>query len=397
VGPLKRSKNGSGALLAISLAHFANDAPLTLLPAVLPIVINEFNLSYAASGAIIAVSGVSMTSLQAITGYVADRMNRITLLFAGLATVGIGTILVSLSTNYIQLLVFQCLVGVGASIYHPVGYSLLSDTFESKNRGKALGLGSAAGDVAIPLAFGSSGFLAFVLGWRNIFLLWGLVTVIVAVVVPLILAEPRQRKVHLTNASRSTRQIITTLIPTLVVMGLAGASYKIVTSFTTTYLTTFGLDIDLANTVVALMMGIGTVGAVVGGTLTDRLGERNAILLTSIMLGMSSAVTAIVGNVYVISIMMCVSGFALLGVWPPFYSVIASSTNLGARAFIYGLLFAISWSFGSLFPYVSGVSADIFGLPIVYLIVSFVSLLTALIAQLTLKKHDRSRTFESQE
>ena len=383
---MKRLSGDFEVILAVSLAHFANDAPVILLPAVLPIVIVEFNLSYAASGSVIAVSALSMTALQAVTGYVADRVNRITFLFAGLATVGVGTILVSLSSDYVQLLAFQCLVGVGASVYHPIGYSLVSDMVESRKRGKALGLGSAAGDMAVPIAFASSGFLAFVLGWRNIFRLWSLITVIIAVIVPLMIAEPRKSGLHSNAKSRSTREIITTLIPVIVVMGLAGACYKIVSSFTTTYLTTFGLSIELANGVTALMMALGAVGAVVEGALADRLGERNAILLATVMLGALSAISANVGNVYLLSVTVFISGFALLGVWPPFYSIIARSTSLGARAFMYGLLFAIAWSFGSIFPYMSGVFADIFGLRVIYIIVSFVSLLAAFITYLTLKK-----------
>jgi len=99
-----------------------------------------------------------------------------------------------------------------------------------------------------------------------------------------------------------------------------------------------------------------------------------------------SAISANVGNGYLLSIIICISGFALLGVWPPFYSVIANATSLGARAFIYGLLFAIAWSFGSLFPYISGVCADIFGLQIIYIIVSVLSLLAVFVTRLTLKK-----------
>lgn len=348
--------------------------------------IQEFNLSYAAAGAIIAVSGISMTALQAVTGYVADRMNRITLLFVGLATVGVGTILVGFSSGYVQLLAFQCLVGLGASVYHPVGYSLMSDMFESGERGKALGLGSAAGDMAVPIAFASSGFLAFVLGWRSIFTMWGLFTVIIAIVTPLMLAEPRKREMHSAVKSRSAKEIVMTLAPVIVVMGLAGACYTIMRSFTTTYLTTFGLGIELANGVAALMMAVGAVGAVVEGVLTDRLGERNAILLAMVMLSVLSAISASVGDAYLLSIVISISGFALLGVWPPFYSAIANSTRIGARAFTYGLLFAIAWSFGSLFPYVSGVFADVFGLQVTYIIVSFVSLLAAFITYLTMKK-----------
>ena len=129
---LRKLTDRSGVTFATSIAHFANDVPLTLLPAVLPILIEEFDLSYAAAGAVITAYALLMTSLQAVTGYVADRWNRITLLLLGLTTLGIGTILVGFSTNYVQLLAFGCLMGIGGSVFHPIGYSLLSRRYDRK-------------------------------------------------------------------------------------------------------------------------------------------------------------------------------------------------------------------------------------------------------------------------
>lgn len=383
---LKRLSTLSRVMVATSLAHFTNDALVTLLPAVLPILIEEFSLNYAAAGAILTAFTLLMTSLQAITGYVADRANRIILLFVGLTTLGVGAVLIGFSTDYIQLLTFQCLMGIGASVYHPIGYSLMSDTLKSGKRGKALGLISAAGDIAVPVAFATSGLLVLILGWRNVFTLWGLVAIIIAAIMPLIVTESGKKHLHPTVTSRSTKEIVVTLIPIIIVMSLAGASYRIVSSFTTTYLTNSGLSIESANAVTALMMIIGAVGAIIGGALSDKLGERNTISLTMVMLSLSSAILANIGNGYLLFPIICLMGFALLGVWPSFYAVIASATNLGARAFIYGILFAIAWSFGSPFPYISGACADVFGLKIIYVIVSVLSLVAAFTVYLALKE-----------
>jgi len=377
----------SGVTVATSIAHFANDVPLTLLPAVLPILIEEFSLSYAAAGAMITASALLMTSLQAFTGYVADRWNKIILLRLGLTTLGIGTILIGFSTNYVQLLTFGCLMGIGGSVFHPIGYSLLSDAFESGNRGKALGLGSAAGDIAVPVAFATSGFLVLVLGWRNLFVLWGLIAIIAAVILPLIIKEPRTKDFRLNATGNSTKTIVRTLIPVIIVMGLAAASYRIASSFTTTYLTDFfGLGIKSANFILALMMVVGTVGSIVGGTLVDKLGEKSTITAEMVMLGVLSIISVYISNVYFLSGMICIIGFFLLGVWPSFYSAIAGATSLGARAFMYGILFAVAWSFGSFFPYISGACADIFGLRIIYIFIAVLSLVAAFTVYFTFKE-----------
>jgi len=384
---LRKLTASSEVTFATSIAHFANDVPLTLLPAVLPILIEEFDLSYAAAGAVITTSGLLMTSLQAVTGYVADRWNRISLLLLGLTTLGVGTILIGFSTNYVQILAFGCLMGIGGSVFHPIGYSLLSDAFESGNRGKALGLGSAAGDIAVPVAFATSGFIAPVLGWRNLFILWGLIAIIAAVILPLIIKEPRKRAFHSNATGKSTKTVVMTLIPVFIAMGLAAASYKIASSFITTYLNDyFELNIESANVILALMMVVGTVGSIVGGTLVDKFGEKNTVTAEMIMLGLLSMVSFYISDVYFLSGVICIMGFFMLGVWPSFYSVIAGSTTLGARAFMYGILFAVAWSFGSFFPYISGVCADIFGLQVIYFLMGGLSLVAAFTAYFAFKK-----------
>jgi FSR family fosmidomycin resistance protein-like MFS transporter len=383
---LRKLTASSGVTVATSITHFANDVPLTLLPAVLPILIEEFDLSYAAAGAVITASALLMTSLQAVTGYVADRWNRIRLLLFGLTTLGVGTILIGFSTNYVQILAFGCLIGIGGSVFHPIGYSLLSDAFEPGNRGKALGLGSAAGDIAVPVAFATSGFLAPVLGWRILFILWGLIAIIAAVILPLIIKEPRKKGSH-SNAIGNTKTVVRKLIPIFIVMGLAAASYKIASSFMTTYLNDyFELNIESANFTFALMMVIGTIGSIVGGTLVDKFGEKNTVTAEMVMLGVLSIVSVYISDVYFVSGLICTMGFFVLGVWPSFYSVIAGSTTLGARAFMYGILFAVSWSFGSVFPYISGAFADIFGLQVIFILIGVLSLVAAFTAYFMFKK-----------
>ena len=373
--------------VATSIAHFANDVPLTLPAAVILVLREEFDLNYAAAGAIITASALLMTSLQAVTGYVADRWNRITLLRLGLTTLGVGTILMGFSTNYIQLLAFGCLIGIGGSVFHPIGYSLLSDAFESGNRGKALGMGSAAGDMAVPVAFATAGLLVLFLGWRSLFILWGLIAIIVALTLSSIIKEPRKKGFSSNATDNSTKPIVRKLIPVIIVMGLAAASYRIASSFITTYLRDFfELSVESANFILALMMVVGTVGSIVGGTLADKLGEKNTVAIGMVMLSVLSVVSIYISNVYFLFGTICIMGFFLLGVWPSFYSVIADTTSLGARAFMYGILFSVAWSFGSFFPYLSGACADIFGLQVIFILIGVLSLLAAFAAYFTFKK-----------
>lgn len=134
-------------------------------------------------------------------------------------------------------------------------------------------------------------------------------------------------------------------------MGLTAACSRIASTFTTTYLKTFGLGIESANFIFALMMCFGAVGSLVGGTLIEKLGEKKTVTAEMLTLGVLSMVSIYINNVYFTPFIIVIIGLFLLGVWPSFYSVIAKATNLGARAFMYGLLFGVAWSFGSFWPY----------------------------------------------
>jgi FSR family fosmidomycin resistance protein-like MFS transporter len=203
---------------------------------------------------------------------------------------------------------------------------------------------------------------------------------------PLIIAEPRKQGLRSAVTTNSTKEIVKALIPVIIVMSFAAACYRIVSSFTTTYLTrTFKLSIELANAVTASTMAVGAVGAIIGGTLTDKMGEKITVSAEMVTLGVLSIAAAYINNGYFASVIICLAGFSLLGVWPSFYSAIAGATSLGTRAFMYGLLFAIAWSLGSFFPYVSGICADVFGLQVIYILVGVLSLFAAFAAYVTFK------------
>ncbi len=170
-------------------------------------------------------------------------------------------------------------------------------------------------------------------------------------------------------------------------MGLAGASYRIASSFTTTYLTDFfDVNLESANFILASMMVVGSAGSIVGGTLVDKLGEKNTVVSEMVILSVLSLGSIYTRNFFILSCTLCVMGFFMMAAWPSFYSGIAGATSLGARSFTYGILFAVAWGSSSFFPYLSGIFADIIGLQVIFVLISILSLLAALIAYLTFKK-----------
>lgn len=125
-------------------------------------------------------------------GWLADRTSRVTILSLACAIWSAATIACGLATSYTQLVVARMTVGFGEAGGVPPSYAIITDTFRPGERGTAFGifnLGPPIG-AALGIAFGAS--IAALLDWRVAFIAIGAVGVVTAILVPLIVREPKR-------------------------------------------------------------------------------------------------------------------------------------------------------------------------------------------------------------
>ncbi|HYD27228.1 MFS transporter [Brevundimonas sp.] len=125
-------------------------------------------------------------------GWLADRTNRVAVVSIACGIWSAATIACGLSRNFGQLAVSRMTVGFGEAGGVPPSYAIVTDYFPPGRRGMALGiynLGPPVG-AALGIAFGASIAAAF--SWRDAFVAIGVVGLIVAVVTPLVVREPRR-------------------------------------------------------------------------------------------------------------------------------------------------------------------------------------------------------------
>ena len=125
-------------------------------------------------------------------GWLADKTNRVAILSAACAIWSAATVACGLSANYTQLVIARMTVGFGEAGGVPPSYAIISDYFPSGKRGTALGLYNLGPPVgaALGIAFGASIAAAF--NWRYAFIALGAVGILAAVVLILIVREPRR-------------------------------------------------------------------------------------------------------------------------------------------------------------------------------------------------------------
>jgi len=142
--------------------------------------------------------GLAFAAFYTILGiplaFLADRMNRVSLLSLALVTWSGFTALTGFAQNFLHIALARVGVGIGEAGGSPPSHSMISDFYAKNERAGALGIYS----LGIPLGVMSAYFLTAVLlgedpstvNWRRIFIILGITGIILALIVKLVIKEP---------------------------------------------------------------------------------------------------------------------------------------------------------------------------------------------------------------
>ena len=144
---------------------------LVIGPLTTPIM-DDFGINEAQMGAISSFAIVVAAVLFPVWGYLYDRFARAKLLALASSIWASTTWLNALAPNYPTFLVTRATTGIDDSSY-PGMYSLLSDYFGPRIRGKVYGMLQIAQPIGFMLGTVAATVLSGVLGWRSVFLVTG--------------------------------------------------------------------------------------------------------------------------------------------------------------------------------------------------------------------------------
>jgi len=140
-------------LALLSAGHLVTDVNQGALPALLPFLIAEYRLSYAAAGVIIFSANIVATIVQPLFGYLADRISSPWLMPAGIVLAGLGMGATGVISSYGWLLVCVMLSGIGVAAFHPQG-ALVVHRISGENKATAMsffGVGGTVGYAVGPI------------------------------------------------------------------------------------------------------------------------------------------------------------------------------------------------------------------------------------------------------
>jgi MFS family permease len=177
-------------LLALSFGYFIDQGEAQALSVLFPTIKALWGLDYTALGLIGTIRNLLQSISAPLWGYAADKWPRKRVIVFGTGLWGLWTLVCGLTQNFGQLLIIRAISGVGLGCLMPATFSLMSDTFPPRQRGRALGALEAIGVFGIIIGTLGLGMLATPTLWRWGFIILGLFSVLSGVLVAVFVVEP---------------------------------------------------------------------------------------------------------------------------------------------------------------------------------------------------------------
>jgi len=334
------------------------------LVAVLPILIDEMDLSYSDIGLLGA--GLLITVIvQFFVGKASDRHFSRYMLEIGAGLMALSFVLIPFVSDFIGLFIVVIAMRIGASFYHPIGVSWITREYQGPYLDTALGIQSGVGNLGVILALGSSGFLGEYFGWKTPCIIWALLNLI-AVVLGLALTKGH-RPAHeegverRTNSVRSTfRKIAAIALP----VATGGAFYQVTTYFGPINLTQMhGWSTGDADLMFATWIGIGTLTSYYFGRVSERYGRARVLRYGYIIGCISVFLLAFISQWYLILPILVIFGAVFFLTYPALFGVASAATDTGERGTAFGMLFGFQLGGGAIVVAFCGMISDFFDDP----------------------------------
>ncbi|PZN92804.1 MAG: MFS transporter [Alphaproteobacteria bacterium] len=274
-------------LFATAVLAYTDRQVLSLLvdPIRADLGISDTQMSLLLGTAFAVIYGVAGIPL----GYLADRRSRRNLIAAGVTIWSIGTLLCAVAPSFGTLFAARIIVGLGEAVLSPAAISMISDYFEPKRRGLAVGVyftGIAIGIGGAILIGGGvldlvrAGLfagtpLAGWAPWRLVFVAIGIPSLLWTLVL-LTVREPERRNDAIVEPAepgeRSLRSLMTGIAPVYLVVAVASMVDNAVGAWAPSLLIRqFGQDPAAVGVQLGVLLMIGYGGGMLaGGALADR-------------------------------------------------------------------------------------------------------------------------------
>ena len=367
-------------LFAISFAHFLNDLIQAIIPAVYPILKQNYHLSFTQIGFVTFSFQFTASILQPLVGYYTDKYPKPFSQIYGMLFSMLGIIILSIAHNYYIILVAVALIGIGSSIFHPEA-SRISHIAAGAKRGLAQSifqvggnLGTAIGPLFVALIVVPNSQKYIIYFTLFAFVALGVLTKIALWYKKQVLNRVLSKSNINTYHSLTKSQINYTIALLLFIIFSKYFYSAGLSSYYTFYLIDkFNLSIQQAQFHLFLYLFAYALGTLLGGPLGDKLGRR-VIIWISVLGAAPFALLLPYANLIYTDILMVLIGLIISSAFPAML-VYAQELLPKKIGMVSGLFYGFAFGMAGIGSAVLGSLADHTSIIYVYKICSFLPLL----------------------
>ncbi|PZT52956.1 MFS transporter [Paenibacillus silvae] len=274
----------------LAIAAFVVGTVELILGGILDLIATDLHLSLAKAGYLISIFSLVYALSAPILLNVTARFERKKVYMYTLLVFLISNLISAFSVNFYMLMAGRMLGAAAGSLIFVLSLTLASRIVEPEYKGRAVGTITMGGSASLILGVPIGIFVGNALGWREVFMLIAILTVLVmaAIGVAMNRVQPAPA-VSLQNQLKALWNPKMLAIHMTTLLVLAG-HLTLYAYFTPFLQATIGAS-PTAITLIYMMFGLAAVaGGGMGGMLSDRLHPAKAIVLVLIPFMMSMAV-----------------------------------------------------------------------------------------------------------
>lgn len=358
--PLVAEPFHTGRVVTLSLAHGVHDIYAAFLAPLLPSLIAKLSLSMTQAGLLDFVRSAP-SLLQPFIGHVADRASLRYVVILTPAVTATTMSLLGVAPGYATLLLLVLIAGLSSAALHAVAPAM-AGRFSGPRLGRGMGVWMVGGSIGFALGpilvvtvvnfLGLEGTpWLMIIGWVASGVLYVRLRDIPQP------TPPARHAGSLRDGFQILRPLLAPLTGIIVVRALLVAAQI---TFLPTFLVQEGADLWFAGFSLTLLTGAGWLGALLGGSISDRVGRRLVIFVSMVTSALLMLAFIAISGWMRVPILM------LMGVMGPSVRTalmaLVQENCPENRALANGLYLALSFTLESVAAVVMGAMGDLLGL-----------------------------------
>lgn len=360
-------------VLTIAAGHAVHDTYTAFLPPLLPVFIADLSLSTTQAG-LLSVFIQTPSLLQPFIGHLADRVSLRYFLILAPAVTGVAMSLLGAAPSYLVLALLLVVAGLSSASLHAVA-PVMAGNLSGRSLGRGMGVWMVGGELGRtlgPIIIVSAVQFLTAEGTP-----WLMIAGLLASAILYLQFKDVSRRPPNAGQSLPWRQALQGMKPLLAPLVSIVLVRAFIVVALTTYLPTFlsqeGANLWLAGASLSVLEAAGVVGALLGGSLSDRLG-RQRVLFISLLTTSFFMFVFLSTSGWTRFPVLLVLGFTALSITPVVMAVVQENVPEN-RALANGIYMALNFTIRSGAVVVVGAIGDLFGLRLAFTVSAIIPLL----------------------